>query len=412
MSENPPASLAARLAETERKLALAEEALRRSETRRQEGLNYFAKAFNASPALMAVVRVEDGRILESNDAFLAASGYSRDEVLGRTSVELGIWPRPEDRVSFMEQLRRTGSVRNYEATFHTKGRAPRYVLLNADVFDLAGTPHMLITAMDFSERRRREQLQEATYEISRMLLAGDDLNALFAEVHRIIGGLMPARNFYIALLNPDDGMIHFPYFVDEFVTSAPPRKPANGLTEYVLATGQSVLANRAELQELLSRHGSYTPLERPAAVRLAVPLLIGNRAIGVIAVQDYADDQAYSEEAKRLLLFVADQAAANVHRRLSETRQRESQEYFAKSFQTTPALMVIARFSDGHILETNAGFEAASGYTRAEAIGRNTFELGLWSIPAQREEFLEILQRDGRVRDFEGVFRTKQGATR
>src|SRR5262249_37620305 len=147
-------------------------------------------------------------------------------------------------------------------------------------------------------------------------------------------------NFYIALLNPDDGMIHFPYFVDEVVTSAPPRKPANGLTEHVLTTGQPVLVTQPELHELLSRHGAYTPLEKPAAVRLAVPLLIGNKAIGVIAVQDYSDPQAYGEEAKRLLLFVADQAAGSVARRLGETRQRESQEYFAKSFQTTPAVMV------------------------------------------------------------------------
>ncbi len=378
----------------------------------REAASTFARAFHASPALMAIARVADGRIIEVNEAFHGAAGYTREEVIGRSSLELKIWPNPEDRVAFMARLKEKGLVRNYEAVFHTKEQVPRYVSLNADIFELNGEPCMLMTAIDLTDRRRREQVQEATFQISRVLLAGGDLSALFAELHRIIASLLPARNFYVAVPGQGDGLIHFPYFVDEFIPSAPSRTPHNGLTEHVLATGRALRVTQEELAELLGRHAPYIPPDHPAIVRLAAPLLIENRAIGVIAVQDYDNPAAYTDEDQRLLTFVADQAAAAVHRRMSEARERESQEFFAKSFQTTPALMIIARLSDGHILEANAGFEQASGYTRAEALGRNTLELGLWPDPRERDRFIGLLQREGRVRDFEGVFRDRGGVTR
>src|SRR5690606_28112435 len=95
--------------------------------------------------------------------------------------------------------------------------------------------------------------------------------------------------------------------------------------------------------------------------------------------------------------------------RQGEASRRESQDFFEKSFQTIPALMLIAQLSDGKLLEVNAGFERASGYSRAEAIGRCTLDLNLWADTAQRNVFLEELRSRGRVRDFEGVFHDKKG---
>ncbi|HEX2861819.1 MAG TPA: ATP-binding protein, partial [Lacunisphaera sp.] len=256
---------------------------------------------------------------------------------------------------------------------------------------------------------RREQLQQATYQISRVLLSGGDLGTLFAEVHRIIEGLMPARNFYVARKREDDGRIEFPYFVDQHVPSAPSRPPGNGLTEHVLRTGEPVLVKGAHLPELLAPFGSYTPPGPPAAVRLAAPLLIGGRAVGVLAVQDYENPEAYGEEEKRLLVFVADQAASAVHRRLTEARQRESEQVFAKSLQATPAMVIVARLDNGIILEVNAAMERTSGFTREEMIGHSTLELGFWLDTARRDAFIALMRRDGRVRDFEGDFRTRQG---
>ena len=243
--------------------------------------NPFARAFHASPALMAIARVADGRIIEVNEAFHRAAGYTREEVIGRTSLELRIWPNPEHRVAFMARLKEKGHVRDYEAVFYTKEQEPRYVLLNADIFEHNGEPCMLMTAMDMTERRRREQVQDATYQISRVLLAGGDLPALFAELHRIIAALIPARNFYVATQG-QDGLIHFPYFVDEFIPGAESRQPTNGLTEYVLAAGQSIRVTHPELVEVLQAY-------EPEGVGDAIYLLTAPNRYPSVATRTLTD---------------------------------------------------------------------------------------------------------------------------
>lgn len=75
-----------------------------------------------------------------------------------------------------------------------------------------------------------------------------------------------------------------------------------------------------------------------------------------------------------------------------ETALRQSEEKFAKIFQSTPDVVVISRVSDGFLLEVNPGFEAITGHTRAEAIGRSTLDLDLWSDPAERERLVTDLR--------------------
>jgi len=352
-------------------------------------------------------RLADGVFVEINDAFLQASGFSRDEVVGKTALELAIWQDTAQRQDMIERLRRDGKVRDFEAVFYTKERERRYVLLNANLITHQGEPCMLLTAFDLSERRRREQVQEATYQISRVLLTGGEAQTVYAEVQRILGRLMPARNLFVAMQAAGTGLISFPYFFDENTAPPAPHLPGNGVIELVLRTGAPVLAGRAELQEMLARNGPVLSTATTAAVRLAVPLLIDGRAIGVISVQDYDNALAYGEEEKRLLQFVAEQAAAAVHRQQSELRQRESQAYFAKSLQTIPVVAIVARLDNGCIIEANAAFASTSGYSRAEVVGRSTLELGLWAEPVQRDRFITLMHRNGRVRDFEGVFFSK-----
>jgi len=410
-SVSPPLSpeqLQARLVETERQLAQAEEALRMGEASRRESQDFFTKSFQTIPALMLIARLSDGKLLEVNAGFERASGYTRDEVVGHSTLELKLWADTNKRDGFVDELRRKGKVRDFEGVFHDKKGRVVHMLLNADLVEMNGTTCMLTVGVDISERRRREEVQNATYQISRAVLAGTDLNTLFAELHRLVAGLMPGRNFYVALLNADGSMLSFPYFEDETAQAPAPRRPGHGLTEYVLKTGKPLLTTADELTSLLHDDDRYMTIGESAALWLGAPLMIDGRAIGVIAVQDYHNPQAYGPEEKRLLLFVADQTAAAVHRRRSEALQRESQDYFAKSFQASPALTALIRLDDGRIVEANNSFLASAGYTREEVIGQTAIQLGMWSDPAHRVAFMENLRAAGSVRDFEAVFYTKR----
>jgi PAS domain S-box-containing protein len=102
----------------------AEEALRRSEAT-------FARAFSAGPIILTITRAADGRFIEVNESFVAHTGYSREETIGRTPVELGLWIRPEERAAGLAQLRDGIPVRQVETDFRTRDGRVITCLLSA-----------------------------------------------------------------------------------------------------------------------------------------------------------------------------------------------------------------------------------------------------------------------------------------
>jgi PAS domain S-box-containing protein len=377
----------------------------------RESDSYFAKSFHASPALMSIARATDGKLVEVNAAFLRACGFTRDEVIGRTTLELGLWAQATQRDEFLRRIREQGVIRDLEAEFRNRAAQTRTLLLNADLFELRGEPCMLTVGIDITERRRRDQVQAATYRISRAVLAGGDLATLFGEVHRIIGGLMPAKNFYVALLSPDGGELSFPYFVDERVASAPPRAPANGFTEYILHLGQPVLATARELPGLLGARGVYQPLEHAAAQRLGAPLLLGGRAIGVIALQDYHDAQAFDEDDLQLLNFVAEQTAVAVQQRQAEAALGRAERRYRSIFENAVEGLYVSS-PEGQFLSANPALARMLGYDSAAALltDVNDIKRQIYVQHGRRDDFFALIQKSDEVADFESEVYRRDGS--
>jgi PAS domain S-box-containing protein len=376
------------------------------------------RAFMASPAMLAVTRLADGVLLHANPAFLAAGDLTLEEALGRAITDLGIWIEDERRLDYRRLLIEDGRARDFEARFRNRRGVERDMVLNAEVVELDGEKCVVVVALDITGRRQREREQAAVYRISEAANSSDDLNALFRKLHEIIAGLMTARNLFFAVVSPDGREVSFPYFEDECSAQPKPRPRGKGLTDYVLDSKRTLLARREELEQMLKEQG-YTPTGIPCAVWLGAPLIVAGRAIGVVAVQDYHDENVYGQEAKRLLTFVAEQAAAAVERRRvddelrrSRAIERESQDYFAKSFHASPALMLIADLATAKILETNVAFLRTSGFTREEVIGRTSVELGVWVDRAERERVITELRAKGAVHGYETMFRNKHGQPR
>src|SRR3989475_233942 len=128
---------------------------------------------------------------------------------------------------------------------------------------------------DVTERRRADQIQLATYRISEAAHSARNLQDLFAAIHEIVGGLMPAKNFYIALYDPAAALLSFPYFVDEYDTDFPSKRLGKGLTEYVLRTGQALLAT-PEIHAELEQRGEVELIGAPSIDWLGVPLKAGD----------------------------------------------------------------------------------------------------------------------------------------
>ena len=133
---------------TERKMA--DEALKLSEER-------FAKAFRSSPAALSITREEDGLFVDVNESCQQLFGYSREELIGHSSLELKIYDDPKERSKLVKLLREQGSVRNYEMKVNTKSGESRYVLFSTEQIQLEGVPHILSILFEITEQKRAQE---------------------------------------------------------------------------------------------------------------------------------------------------------------------------------------------------------------------------------------------------------------
>jgi len=172
-------------------------------------------------------------------------------------------------------------------------------------------------ASDITERKRSQLLEHALYEIARVPETTKDLDELYFAVHQIIKSFMPADNFYVALYDDVKNIIYFPYFVDEVDKPPPALTLESGLTASVIKTGHSLLFD-ADLQKEKVINGEIVMLGTLSACWLGAPLKIGQRVIGVVAVQHYTNTKAYGEAEKQILDFVSDQIANTIERKKAE----------------------------------------------------------------------------------------------
>ncbi len=128
----------------------SEEELRLSEDK-------FSKVFHNAPNGMIISRLEDGKIIEVNEAFLKIVGYSRDEVVGRTSIELNLLIQPEVRKSNIQQLRETTALRDVEFEFRCKSGEIRIGRLSIEKIEIHGELHLITFLQDVTEHKRVEE---------------------------------------------------------------------------------------------------------------------------------------------------------------------------------------------------------------------------------------------------------------
>jgi len=257
---------------------------------------------------------EEGRYVFVSASYERIFGYTPQEVIGRRMIEL---VHPEDREL---TLRVAAAIMDGHPQSHFQNR---YLRKDGKVVHImwsarwSATERMRIAiARDITELKRAESMTAALHAISEAAHASDDLPSLYEHIHRIIGGLLPADNFFVALYDRARNELSFPYFVDERDERPPPQPLDSGtLTGELIRCGQPLLFTPAQPTD------PALPVVGTDAVHwLGVPLTSRGTTVGALVVQSYSPDTSYTEGDKELLQFVSTQVAAAIERKQAEAR--------------------------------------------------------------------------------------------
>lgn len=117
----------------------------------------FSTMFHSNPCAMTLMTYPEGRIVNSNDAWLKAFGHTLEDVIGRTSAELQLWLRPEQREKAYELLKKDGFIRNLESAFVAADGSRHHFLLSAEIIEFGQQKYLLVSCYEITERKRAEQ---------------------------------------------------------------------------------------------------------------------------------------------------------------------------------------------------------------------------------------------------------------
>ncbi len=160
----------------------AQEALRRSK-------EMFSRLFQLSPDIITLAKEEDGTLLEVNEAFSRITGHTRDEAVGRTTLELGIFAVSSQRTEFVDILKRSGKAENFEFDLR---RSDGHVLrcsTSSKLMTLDGTPCILAITRDITHVRA---LQETMIQSEKMLSLGGIAAGIAHEINNPLGIVLQA----------------------------------------------------------------------------------------------------------------------------------------------------------------------------------------------------------------------------
>ena len=181
---------------------------------------------------------------------------------------------------------------------------------------------MVATGQNITERKKEENIQKVISQILQAASTERNLSELFKFIHDSVSMLMSVENFYIALHDKENNMITFPYFIDKYDTDDSPRSFGNGLTEYVIRKGKAELISR-EMDEELAAKGETELVGTQSEIWLGVPLKIKGNTIGVLAVQDYEDQNTYNEKHKEILEAISHPISMAIERKRVELEREK-----------------------------------------------------------------------------------------
>ena len=348
------------------------------------------------------------KILRINSEFSRLFGYAREEAIGQNLDSLIVPPDRYAETSWIGESLNKGHKLSLETRRKRKDGTLVEVLLSASPVIVNGQKVASYASYrDIAEQKRTEELNSALYSIAARTHSAEDLQSFFAAIHNIVGQLMCARNFYIALYDRDTQLLSFPYFVDEQDQAPAAKKLGRGLTEYVMRTGEPLLATPTVFEGLVQR-GEAELIGAASLDWLGVPLRIGTTSIGALVVQSYNEKVRFGERDREILKFVSQQLATAIeHKRHEEALRRSEARY--RSLILSAAYGIYRSSLDGKFLDVNPALINMLGYSSVEEVLALDPKRDVFLNPEELTRLSDDYRRNGSLNGLEVQWKRKDG---
>lgn len=335
-----------------------------AQARAIEATETLAAIFRSSPVAHSIIDIERSVFHDVNAECERMFGYSRDEFVGRSGREMGIWPDEAEYQRFVAAVHAEASGRNYGGRRRRKGGELFDVRVSWECIELNGRQYRLYSLLDVTAelagRRSIEQL-------SRFFRSS------------------PAAHLISRL---DDGR-----YVE-----------VNEAYERMFGFRRDEVIGRSSLE----RGVWFEPGARAAFVRrireegrVSGARIRTKRRDGSMIDVSFSAEPIDIDGVAHLLVSIGDVTA--------ETRARAAEERLAKFFRTSPSAHAISRLDDGRYAEVNDAYLRMHGFAREELVGRTSTELGIWPDSLERARFVDAVVAAGRLDRFPAKTRRKSG---
>lgn len=343
----------------------------------RESQSRFRTLFQSIPMLASISEVASGRFIEVNPLWSPLMGYSPEETIGHTSLEMGLWAFPEERQRFIDAVAADGMVRNMRASCRRKDGALRLCELSGSLIELDGRHCLLLLLQDISEQDAATRALAVSEQKFRMIF---DHSCQFAGLIALDGTLLAANRAALQFEEVEEQAVCGQLFWD-------------GPWWRHSAKAQ------AQLREMLARAvgGEFCRAE-----------VMHPDVNGQLHNIDFSLKPVLDDAGKVLMLLAEGHDVTELHRASQALQQSNAR--FERLFRESMAAMLLSRIADGVILDANTSFLKLMGWRGEQVLGRSCRELALWVDLRDRQHVDELLvEGDGVFTGLEVWWRNSAG---
>ena len=395
--------------------------------------------FNSSPAFIFISRLKDGKILEINKASCNALGLSKENIIGKTSLELGIWTE-EVRNEFYIILQRQGNVKNFELKFNNRNGKVYDLLVNAEVIELKKKPCLLVLAADISVQKSIDRRQKLANALLNIFNTESDFEHIFRKILHEIKENLKADSVYIKLLI-NNGLYDIieafnnQTFDVKKILSMSVKENSLQLNELEDSCSDclcgKVLKDEDEIQKkYTTEKGSFFSKEMSSLWEnefknikdydcasacdvkqyqsvAIVPVKTGKETFGLLQI-NYTQPDKLDEDAIRFFEEIASVIGIGLNRIIGEIKIEESETQFRTIYENS-AIGIFRTKPDGTILMANPSLLDMLGFDSFEEFVAQRNMYDNYYTRSDRDEILSILRETGFFKGFDTNMVRKNG---